>query len=122
MTQEDESRPGWLPETASALLTLNGTAVCCPSCRGNRSEYGFNHRAECRVWVAIKAALNDDAAWFRAHQGLRKRVRPVTQAEADDVQMAWGWRPVGPVIVVEWQYRVRTRMFSDGERVMGGHP
>ena len=73
----------------------------------------MTHAGTCPISVGTDRALDDDAEWFRQHPGATFRTRPVTWAEAAEIEITWGWRPTGNVIVRQLAPGLRTRHLTE---------
>lgn len=73
----------------------------------------MTHAGTCPMSRAMDAVMDDDAEWFRQHPRATFRTRPVTWAEAAEIEMSWGWRPTGDVIVRQLAPGLRSRYLTD---------
>ena len=87
----------------------------CPDCGAQRTRGGFVHAHACPVAVGVDRATDGDRRWFERHPRATERVRPVTWAEAAEMEMSLGWRPVGNVHVRQLRPGVRTRHFREAQ-------
>lgn len=85
----------------------------CPDCGVLPERNCYVHAATCPLSLAVDAALDDDARWFREHPGESERRRPVMWGEAAEHELMLGWRPSGTVIVIELAPGVRSRYLSE---------
>lgn len=59
----------------------------CPDCGVQIRNGQYTHEDTCPLFAALERTAAEDAAWFKAHPGQRKRRRPTTPAERDEMRI-----------------------------------
>lgn len=96
-------------------------SAACPDCGAQKRLPAFvapgpsvvRHNPGCPVSLGVDRALDEDRKWFAARPRATRLVRPVTPAEASEVESSLGWRPSGNVTVVQFRPGVRSRYFTE---------
>ncbi|MEV0572030.1 hypothetical protein AB0H79_05840 [Micrococcus luteus] len=59
----------------------------CSHCGVQIRNGQYTHEDTCPLFAALERTAAEDAAWFEAHPGQRKRRRPTTPAERDEMRI-----------------------------------
>jgi hypothetical protein len=88
----------------------------CPDCSATIVDNQLVHDSTCPLGISIDQRMAADRRWFEEHPRAKRRTRPITRVEVDELKAAGeipeGWDASGPVMVTQLAPGVRTRNFS----------